>query len=50
MNNEQQKLLTQCIILTGEKERTKDWARQKLIECGWRQRISLLCAGKCEFD
>jgi enhancer of yellow 2 transcription factor len=43
MSDEHQKNLMKHIILTGEKDRTKDWAREQLLECGWRQHILSLC-------
>jgi hypothetical protein len=46
MSDEHQKNLMKHIILTGEKDRTKDWAREQLLECGWRQHILSLCTGK----
>ncbi|PSN47545.1 Transcription and mRNA export factor ENY2 [Blattella germanica] len=33
----------QTLIMTGERERLKELLRTRLIECGWRDQIQMLC-------
>lgn len=36
-------IINQRLILNGDRERFKDLLRKRLIECGWRDQIRLLC-------
>ncbi|KPI93789.1 PREDICTED: enhancer of yellow 2 transcription factor-like [Papilio xuthus] len=33
----------QRLILTGDRERFKDLLMRRLIECGWRDQVRMLC-------
>ncbi|XP_077301667.1 transcription and mRNA export factor ENY2-like [Arctopsyche grandis] len=33
----------QRLVLTGDRERFKELLRRRLLECGWRDQIRMLC-------